>query len=703
MISPRPGIRSPGNRACLFRSIARCSLLVRSVARRFLGSLLGALSTMHSRYRQIQSSRLIHFLLLLTLVFCLAGCGNGGSLPPGISAAVVTVVTAVWKLRNLGALGIYRSHTTGDPLKDYITQVGQDVKLFLRFRAEAHLATDTNIDHATQAVAAEYDSVSNFIRNSVQLDPDVSPSPFIAGTDKTPGHLDLSDVLRILSTDGPVSQSKIQIEHIRRWERAMRIIWRGAALEPDLWNPNFSETAMMEILDRRLRITERMLYQIAAEVSDRGVLQPSAAATHGPWFDGTRVRMFEYPILDQSFKDKVGAANIGPAGIWTEGFPTGDLTYNEGNRRRIRAAAQSEFVPATGTGFIETYPYDLVPGAAPAQAIDHLFTPAEDWWDRSWIYCDHVLAAIHLESLRFGKLRREGNDNTFNSAVNGHAQGWAELRPLLPSVPGDPKLMSDDAGKPPGEPRLFANGPVKQIQLGDHIVFWNSIMYGLLNDGAWSLENAIVVGLESDWAANDIGDSVHLMGHGTADTLAGRFREELTRALDQMLVQARQRVKATAGNTAGWLRSAAPLVRWAPFGESWIDESGAPQDPWWIRVPYDPTPDWAGRALGRDATLRTLPDAVEYDPTAGFTSPPPTPAPGVGPNNAAYFPLWWPAQTGAWKGYIQKRQSGKTPSTFRLEPVRFQGANIPGLIVPGEFIPGANTPRVYTVRPIVAR
>jgi hypothetical protein len=653
-------------------------------------------------FQRSQECRIYFCLLLVALVFGLAGCANAGSTPPGISAAVVTVVTAVWKLRNLGALGIYRSQMTGDALKDYITQVGQDVKLFLRFRAEAHLATDSSTDNVTQAVAAEYDLVSSFIKSTVELDPDTSPSSFIAGTDKAPGHLDLSDVLRVLSTDGAVSQGTIQVQHVKRWERAMRIIWRAAALEPNLWNPSFSSDAMMELLDRRLRITERMLYQISEEVGSRGALQPSAAKPHGPWLDGIRIRMFEYPFLndDPALENQIGAANIGPNGIWIKDFAGEVLYYNEGNKRRIRAAAQAEFVPASGA---DTYPYDLVPGTNPAQAIDDLFTPAEDWWDRSWIYCDHVLAALHIEALRFGKQRREGNDNTFNSAVNGHSQGWAELRPLLPPSPGDPRLMADDASKPPGEPQFFANGPVRQLQLGDHIVFWNSIMYGLLNDGAWSLENAVVVGIESDWTANDIGDSVHLMGHGTFDTLAGRFREELTGGLNSNLARARGLAKTTAVNSAPWLRDAAPLVRWAPFGESWVDETGAPQDPWWIRVPYDPTPDWQERALGRDATLRTLPDAVEYDPAAGFTNPPPTSASGAGPTNAAYFPLWWPAQPGKWQGYIQRRKSGNIPSTFRLEPVRFQGANIPGLIVPNEFIPTAATPMVYTVRPIVTR
>jgi len=239
-----------------------------------------------------------------------------------------------------------------------------------------------------------------------------------------------------------------------------------------------------------------------------------------------------------------------------------------------------------------------------------------------------------------------------------------------------------------------------QVQLGDHVVFWNSIMYGLLSDGAWSLENAIVVDVNSDWAANDIGDSIFLMGHGTPPTLAGRFREQLADGLNSMLNAARQKAKTTAGDSASWVRNSAPLVRWAPFNEPWVDEHGAPQAPFWIRVPFTATPDWLGRAIGKPATLATLPDSIEFRSADGMVSPP---AAGGGPNDAAYFPLWWPAQEGKWRGYLDRRKNGNISSTFKLEPVRFDGKNIPGLIVPGEFVPGAARPQVYTVRPFVVR
>lgn len=636
-------------------------------------------------------------LVVVPIVFLtgFSGCDNAGSAPPGIPPAVFAVVVAVWKLRNMAADRLLRESGKGNAFKDHVTEVGNHVKFFVRLRAEVHLQTQSNTDTVAAAVAAEYDLMRAFVAANIGLDSN-APAALITGTDGTP-HLDFKDVLRVKVSAAPIDDSKRLTHELKRWNRAMKIVWRAAALERDLWNPSFSPDALKEILDRRLRITERMLYQISSDVS--GHLQPNSALPQGPWPDGVRVRMFEYPFIEAHHASSVGAGQIGPTGTWTMDFASELLTYN--GFHRIRNAAATEFVPAVGTTFAEKYPHDLVPGGSPATAVDHLFEPSADWWDRSWIYCDQVLAAIHVESLRFGKRRRTGNDNAFNAAVNSHPRGWAQLRPLLPNAPGDPRLMGDDATKPPAEPRLFANGPMPQVQLGDHVVFWNSIMYGLLSDGAWSLENAVVVDLNSDWSSNDIGDSVHLMGHGTDETYGGRFRETLKRALDKMIDAARQRAKATSTDSAPWLRAAAPLIRWAPFNEPWVDESGAARAPWWIRVPFVETGDWLGRAIGREATLFTLPDCVEFTAAAGFSSSPP--AAGGGPTNAAYFPLWCPAQQGKWKGYLERRRGGHIPSTFKLEPVKFDAGNIPGLILPREFVPGSSSPQVHTVRPIVVR
>lgn len=640
------------------------------------------------------------WLLVVLLALLLSGCSGAGAPPPGVTPAVFAVVLAVWKLRGLGKDRLLLK--SGDDFKGDLTDLGKHVQFFLRWRAEAHLASDSNRDKATQAVAVEYGVVRDFTSTVIGIDPDTSSaSAFITGTDKTPGHLDLNDVLRVRTNSPAIDGSNRRTKQLHRWERAMAIVWRAAALEADLWNPAFSEAALREVLDRRLRLVERMIYQVSASVA--GELKPDENKPTGPWFDGVRVRMFEYPFLHpgSQYRSQIGEANIGPQKMWRIDHD-GDPTYNLGNGTRLRIAASSAFDSPSGV-FPANYPLDLLPTSNADQALDDLFTPSEDWWDRSWIYCDQVLAALHIEALRFGKSRRArlGSEPmfNFNAAVSAHPRQWISLRPTLPGMPGDWRLMADDRGKPSSEPRLFANGPVPHVQLGDHVVFWNSIMYGLLSDGAWSLENAIVVGLTSDWTKNDIGNDITLMGHGTPAQDAGIFRLDLADLLNAVLIRARESTKATTADSLAWVRDGAPLVRWAPYGEAWTDERGNPQVPWWLRLPFDPIPGWEGRAIGRAATLRTAADAIEYEP--GMTHAPP--AAGGGAAGAAYFPLWWPAPEGKWKGYLARRKKGQNPTNFELAPVRLDKNNIPGLTVYWQFVDGADqVPYVFAIRPFVS-
>ena len=239
-----------------------------------------------------------------------------------------------------------------------------------------------------------------------------------------------------------------------------------------------------------------------------------------------------------------------------------------------------------------------------------------------------------------------------------------------------------------------------QVQLGDHVVFFNSIMYGLLSDGAWSLENAIVVGVESEWASLDMGDTIEFLGHGRAHYVRAHSARAC-RATSRHGRSARKRVKnaPAAATTVPWLRPGAPLVRWAPYDETWI--ASRPVTP---RAPGGSGYRLTRRGLegtrarrGRDD--RTLPDAVRYTTAKGFTSPPPTVG-GFGPANAVYFPLWQPAQQGKWNGYIERRRNGETPSDFQLEVTRIDRATIPGLVVPRQILVDR---RVVTIRPFVAR
>jgi hypothetical protein len=655
--------------------------------------------------------------LVVGLCALLAGCDSGGSAPPGMAANVFTVITAVWKARKLGADRMIRRQTKGDDFKDDVTTYGEHVRFFLRERAKFHLLTQPNTDAVATTVGTEYDTIKAYVATTVGVDPS-APNAWLTSSDGLTAHLEYKDILRVYTADPPPSKDAIDHHQFRRWERATSVIWRAAALEPQLWDPAFSSAAMDDILDHRVRMAERMLYQMSGSMRQR--VKPIRTSPHGPWNDGTRVRMFEYPYLDSSLKNKVGPENVGDLGstkVWRTDFDGGQLVYNEGNGMRIRNAAKAAFVTASDPGE-DPYYYDVLPTVPdPAKALDDLFTPSTDYWDRSWIFCDHVIAALHMESLRFAKKRRLGDDSMFNAAITSHPKGWAQLRPLLPGTSGDPRLLSDDAVKPPAEPRLFANSSMPAVQLGDHVVVWNSILYAILSDGAWSLENAVVVGVESDYTSNDVGNSVYVMGHGSEDATFGEgddeelqytgmtveyFRRSLKRGLDTYLAAARRKVKnAPAGtDVVPFVRASSPLFRWAPFGETWVDEeSGDPQDPWWVRIPYNPEPTW-DRAIGRDATLHTLPDAVEFDPAAGHAPLPP----GIGNvATSAFFPLWVPTQNGKWNGYIKRRKEGHASTKFELRRNKFDGKNVPGLVVPWEFVPGANTPQVYCVRPMVSR
>lgn len=655
---------------------------------------------------------------LVLCVLLLTGCGGAGAPPTGASSAVILVVTAVWKRRKLDDDPLLHESTG-----NIVTDFGKHVKFFIRLRAEAHLEKESDTDKVATAVSAEYDTVRVYVATKIGLDSG-NPNALVKGTDKSPPHLDLDDVLRpMTSSPNPVEPGTKLTEELNRWQRANNIIWRAAAIERRVWvpapgslePPGFSSAAMDELLDRRLRIVERLWYQINETVT-RGALVPDSSKPHGAWLDGARVRMFEYPEFDASeeLRQEIGPQNIGPGKVWREEPGAGTFVYGESAVRwntRIRKDAAPSFSAPPPASWGNDYGYAMEP-ASGAKAIDDLFTHSEDWWDRSWIFCDEVLAALHLESLRFGKLRRlQDNDASFNSVLASHSKGWAGLRPVIGPPGSDPRLIADDDAKqppapaPPTEPLLFSNGPVTHLQLGDHVVFWNSIMYGLLSNGAWSLENAVVVSLTSDWESNDYADKLSVMGHGTRDKTDGEFRLKLAKDLNKMIARARNTAIAAAPGVdfIPWLRQSAPLVRWAPYGEPWVDQSGQPRSPWWIRVPYEATPDWVDRALGRKATLDTLPDAVEpYAPPfpPGY-KPPPGSEPG--PPKACYFPLWVPPQEDRWKGYLERRRAGTVDTTFQLEKTTFAGKNIPGLVAPREFVPGQQSQHVFAARPYVTR
>lgn len=54
------------------------------------------------------------------------------------------------------------------------------------------------------------------------------------------------------------------------------------------------------------------------------------------------------------------------------------------------------------------------------------------------------------------------------------------------------------------------------LQVGDHLVFYNSFVYQDVAIGEWQLENSIVMDIDSDYTTSSIQrGQIHLQGHGT--------------------------------------------------------------------------------------------------------------------------------------------------------------------------------------------
>ena len=119
-----------------------------------------------------------------------------------------------------------------------------------------------------------------------------------------------------------------------------QIVWRAVALHGDvLWqqttpSPKLRTDALDEVLDRRLRVVERM----ACNVNTGGFLNATSergwvvSGPNGPWSDRILVRLFDYPFLPRSPSRHTCRSSRSRAGS-----PTGTACCS--SRRRARRSA----------------------------------------------------------------------------------------------------------------------------------------------------------------------------------------------------------------------------------------------------------------------------------------------------------------------------------------------------------------------------
>jgi hypothetical protein len=266
------------------------------------------------------------------------------------------------------------------------------------------------------------------------------------------------------------------------------LVYQAIAADQTLADP--ANIDRLHILcDRRLRITEQMLYQVGTRDGRDWDAKAIAAAPGGEWKDGTS-RMFEYPRVWQKVflgpcKPDQNGVCAAPMQEWTR----------RGTAYIWRAvSANTTAAPAWPANPKDSYELDYKPGTFPdaVSAINALFTPETDYKQRNLFYCDHTIHTLHLEALIFSRAKRGQGAAWLETELSANAKkpNWLRVRNPMRSMSSDflasigtPSHFTYDKNVHPGD-----------LQIGDHLIIFNHPAYAAAtHTGVWKLENAVVV------------------------------------------------------------------------------------------------------------------------------------------------------------------------------------------------------------------
>jgi hypothetical protein len=525
--------------------------------------------------------------------------------------------------------------------------------------------------------------------------------PRASGSSDTVEHLDLDDLAhqRVAMDDkaSRVTQRKAAAILARR-AAVETIAWRAVTLETaTMWTDSMTlnVAALNEMIDRRLRTVERMRYNVgdvgtmvANNETDYNFPDPAApqipttALPGSNWLDGLRVRLFEYmefpgrlrliPNIDPS----AWPIPIGASSAQYAVFPSVSRTLPDGTPMSGSPANAWHFLADIAANWQVSladgsfYRIDLGPAPLdPVSVIDKMFdyrstlqdgTPQKaDIWNRSWLLCDQVMSALHLEALLFGLRRRNGSatgekafrdavsqrpsvTTTFESDPNPHTfdTPFVSLGGFIRNPDENEKttatvLMQSDvpAGQPFADP-YFRNEriAINDLQVGDQVKFLNAPVYKYLtrNNGVWKLENALILELQptADDPSNRTNvslSSLIVQGHGTVPETYDGIRSTLGDELDKLLFHRLYRKILNAINNGDGIvlldqpSNTLPgqivpdtlrVFPWAPFPENdtvifqvpaavsggvVINSATVKSPPWWLAIPRG--------AFGGDLTL----------------------------------------------------------------------------------------------------
>jgi len=605
--------------------------------------------------------------------------------------------------------------------------------------------SEANQQTLKSRISLEFDEVEQYLKDKIGTPKSPGPLlPVLGGTgDANPPHLDLKDLAWQRTTETPTSTAvttRAKDNTRLRRIRVLFIVWRAAGIHDELWAESadkksaiLTRTMANQLLDRRLRLIERMHFNIATPdedpPTDFGAMGnrnwKGATGEWGPWPDKFRVRPFEYPRVPKHMASHIPAARIGEPGRqyvhpahegpghvdqptdfhWEWSQERGRLEWNIAPENalmgpglhcwRLARSLRADWRPDQSDCTADPSVYcqfkiNLVPTTGNgAQAIDKLFDylthSRSDFWERSWLWCDQVISACHLEALVFALRRHSLGEGAFNDLVQGVNLPAGAITPYVKICPavsvggaGAAGWLTFHANDPFFENRVIQDA---DLQIGDHLIFWNNAIYDLISTGDWRLENALVMNVVSTPDGKIDPKSIQLQGHGTEIRRYTAYQNMIAHKLRPAMELVRQKIAATPGALEiPWNRTR--LVRWSPY-----DNLQRVEDPpgqvrnlgaWWVEVPLgSDTVPWTTV----DAAIQNIPKAVGHlaSPGPGYTPPPKQ-------TGAVYFPIFEPGETlvvggtteVGWRAYIAKRGTVPKLRTL-LRPVVMDGKVTPGL------------------------
>ena len=191
------------------------------------------------------------------------------------------------------------------------------------------------------------------------------------------------------------------------------LVWWATAVDPALLQTGGADD-LHELVDRRLRTAEWMLYYVARKVGRGFNMAAIKANPTGPWETGFK-RIFEYHRLPGGFMSlcqphATTRACQAPALVgWRAG--AGMLTHAFKVAEGATSYWRLPTVPDP-EGYLLVYDTN---GGTAVDAVDNVFTASTDFKKRNLLACDHVLHLLHIESLLHARRKRDPSTTWFQT------------------------------------------------------------------------------------------------------------------------------------------------------------------------------------------------------------------------------------------------------------------------------------------------